>query len=82
MSGLYGITGEERPAITVGSNWRGSPARRRPLIEKVATSIEQRDWEDIDVTHINEVMAVASISTIYAALVDHARQETRQVVIA
>ncbi|MCR5943937.1 hypothetical protein FG152_24500 [Ochrobactrum sp. XJ1] len=51
------------------------------LLEKVATSIEQCGWEDVDVIQMNEVMALAAISTIYAALIDHARQEFRYDVI-
>jgi len=52
------------------------------LIEKVATSIEECGWEGVDVIHMNEVMALAAISTIYTVLIDHAREESRQDVIA
>ncbi len=48
------------------------------LIEKVATSIEECGWEDVDVIHMNEVMALAANSTIYTALIDHAHEGSRQ----
>ncbi|WP_273795094.1 hypothetical protein [Brucella intermedia] len=52
------------------------------LIEKVGSAIVQCGWEDVDVLQMNDVMAAAAISTVYAALIEHARQTSRQDAIA
>lgn len=51
------------------------------LIEEVATAIEQSGWEDVDVLQMNEVMAIAAIKTVYATLIEHARQANDESII-